>query len=81
MSSACRFCSEGSSAVLFFASASVTFYTEVVRVGNTSITVRVEVFAERVRQRGEIIKVTEATLSFVAIGSDKRPRPVPPEGE
>lgn len=59
----------------------VTFYTEVVRVGNTSITVRVEVFAERVRQRGEIIKVTEATLSFVAIGSDKRPRPVPPEGE
>ncbi|NDA57080.1 MAG: acyl-CoA thioesterase, partial [Betaproteobacteria bacterium] len=33
------------------------------------------------QQRGEIIKVTEATLSFVAIGSDKRPRPVPPEGE
>ena len=52
----------------------VTFYTEVVRVG-------VEVFAERVRQRGEIIKVTEATLTFVAIGADKKPRPVPPEGE
>ena len=59
----------------------VTFYTEVVRIGHTSITVRVEVFAERVRQRGEIIKVTEATLSFVAIGADKKPRPVPPEGE
>lgn len=59
----------------------VTFYTEVIRVGNSSITVRVEVFAERVRQRGEIIKVTEATLSFVAIGPDKKPRPVPPEGE
>lgn len=59
----------------------VTFYTEVVRVGHTSITVRVEVFAERVRQRGEIIKVTEATLTFVAIGADKKPRPVPPEGE
>jgi acyl-CoA thioesterase YciA len=59
----------------------VTFYTEVIRTGNTSITVRVEVFAERVRQRGEIIKVTEATLSFVAIGADKKPRPVPPEGE
>lgn len=59
----------------------VTFYTEVVRVGTTSITVFVEVFAERVRQRGEIIKVTEATLSFVAIGADKRPRTVPPEGE
>ena len=59
----------------------VTFYTEVTRIGNTSITVRVEVFAERVRQRGEIIKVTEATLSFVAIGADKKPRPVPPEGE
>lgn len=59
----------------------VTFYTEVIRIGNTSITVRVEVFAERVRQRGEIIKVTEATLSFVAIGADKKPRPVPPEDE
>jgi acyl-CoA thioesterase YciA len=59
----------------------VTFYTEVIRIGNTSIAVRVEVFAERVRQRGEIIKVTEATLSFVAIGADKKPRPVPPEGE
>lgn len=59
----------------------VTFYTEVIRIGNTSITVRVEVFAERVRQRGEIIKVTEATLSFVAIGADKKPRLVPPEGE
>jgi len=59
----------------------VTFYTEVIRIGNTSITVRVEVFAERVRQRGEMIKVTEATLSFVAIGADKKPRPVPPEGE
>jgi len=59
----------------------VTFYTEVVRVGNTSITVFVEVFAERVRQRGEIIKVTEATLSFVAIGADKRPRAVPPEAD
>jgi acyl-CoA thioesterase YciA len=59
----------------------VTFYTVVVRVGTTSITVFVEVFAERVSQRGEIIKVTEATLSFVAIGADKRPRTVPPESD
>ena len=45
------------------------------RVGNTSITVKVEVFAERFRQQGEYIKVTEATLTYVAIDEQGRPKP------
>ncbi|MCA3131879.1 MAG: acyl-CoA thioesterase [Betaproteobacteria bacterium] len=56
----------------------VSFYSEVARVGRTSITVNVEVFAERGLAR-EVVKVTEATLTYVAVGEDRRPRPVRPE--
>lgn len=56
----------------------LSFYAEVVKVGNTSITVNVEVYAERNRMQTETIKVTEATLTYVAIGEDGRPRTVPP---
>jgi acyl-CoA thioesterase YciA len=55
----------------------LSLYADVVRVGNTSITVNVEVFAERGRGRARIVKVTEATLTYVAIDSSGRPRPVP----
>lgn len=55
----------------------VSFYAEVVRVGRTSITVNVEVYAERGLER-EVVKVTEATLTYVAVGSDRKPRPVQP---
>ena len=48
----------------------------VVRIGTTSITIDVEVYAERL-QPHRIVKVTEATLTYVAIGADGRPRPVP----
>jgi acyl-CoA thioesterase YciA len=54
----------------------VSCYAQVVRVGRTSLTVDVQVFAERNRGGGERIKVTEATLTYVAIGPDRRPRPV-----
>ena len=54
----------------------VSFYAAVVRVGRTSITVNVEVFAERNPAEREVVKVTEATLTFVAIDSQRRPRPV-----
>ena len=54
----------------------VSFYAEVVRVGRTSLTVFVEVYAERQRREEECIKVTEATLTFVAIDEQRRPRPV-----
>src|SRR3954467_14496154 len=42
----------------------LSFYADIVRVGTTSITVRVEVFAERNRWHGEVVKVTEATLTY-----------------
>ncbi len=54
----------------------VSFYAEVVRVGRTSLTVFVEVYAERQRREEECIKVTEATLTFVAIDDQRRPRVV-----
>ncbi len=56
----------------------LSFYADIVRVGTTSITVNVEVYAERNRLQADIVKVTEATLTYVATGSDRKPRPVPP---
>jgi acyl-CoA thioesterase YciA len=56
----------------------VSFYARVCRVGRTSITVDVEVFAQRGLQgRGETVKVTEAQLTYVAIDGQRRPRPLP----
>ena len=58
----------------------VSFYARVLRVGRTSITVDVEVFAQRGRSRDkEVVRVTEAQLTYVAVGEDRQPRPVPPE--
>ncbi len=58
----------------------VSFHADVVRVGTTSLTVDVIVYAERFRDgtHAECVRVTEATLTYVAIGPDRRPRPVPP---
>jgi acyl-CoA thioesterase YciA len=55
----------------------LSFYVDIVRVGNTSITVDVEVYAQRNPADIEVIKVTEATLTFVATGADRKPRSVP----
>ena len=55
----------------------LSLYADVVRIGNTSITVNVEVYAERGRAEARVVKVTEATLTYVAIDQDGRPRPVP----
>ena len=55
----------------------VSFYVDLERVGTTSITVTVEVYAERRPEDPEIVKVTEATLTYVAIDREGRPRPVP----
>jgi len=54
----------------------VSFYANVIRVGRTSITVNVEVFAERNPAEREVVKVTEATLTYVATDAQRRPRPV-----
>ena len=56
----------------------VTFFAKIVRVGRTSITVDVEVYAQRRPDRELTVKVTEATLTYVAVGADGRPREVPP---
>ncbi len=50
----------------------VSCYAEVARVGTTSITIEVEVYVERRRVEAPI-KVTEATLTFVAIDENRRP--------
>ncbi|MBI3773127.1 MAG: acyl-CoA thioesterase [Gammaproteobacteria bacterium] len=55
----------------------VSCYAEVVRIGNTSLTIEVEVFAERNRIEAPI-KVTQATLTFVAVDENRQPRPVRP---
>jgi acyl-CoA thioesterase YciA len=55
----------------------LSFFSRVVRIGRTSISVTVEVFAERFSRQGEYIKVTQATLTYVAIDEQGRPRPIP----
>jgi acyl-CoA thioesterase YciA len=54
----------------------LSFFAVIERVGNTSISVRVEVFAERFRTQGRYIKVTEASLTYVAIDDTGKPRPL-----
>ena len=55
----------------------LSFYSELTRIGRTSMTVKVEVYAERFRSQGRYIKVTEASLTYVAIDDNGQPRPVP----
>lgn len=55
----------------------LSFYAEVVKVGRTSITIDVQVYAERSPPDCTVVKVTQATLTYVATGPDRRPRPVP----
>ncbi|MEK7231393.1 MAG: acyl-CoA thioesterase [Pseudomonadota bacterium] len=55
----------------------VSLYAEIVRVGRTSITINVEVYAQRNPVNEECVKVTEATLTYVAVDSERRPRVVP----
>lgn len=54
----------------------ISCYGEVEKVGKTSITVRVEVFAERRGNMDKVVKVTEATIVYVAIDEKGRPRAV-----
>lgn len=58
----------------------VSFYATVVKIGHTSITVDVEVYVQRDPENPTCLKVTEATLTYVAVGEDRKPRVVPPEG-
>jgi acyl-CoA thioesterase YciA len=57
----------------------VSLYADIVRVGRTSITVDVTVYAQRDPKNTAAVKVTEAVLTYVATDEDRRPRVVPPE--
>lgn len=57
----------------------VSFYAEVVSIGRTSVTVDVEVFAERDPENPVVVKVTEARLTYVALDDKGRKRPMPAE--
>ncbi len=61
-----------------FKSDLVSFYAGVVREGNTSLTVSVEVYSERDPADPVVVKVTEATLTYVAIDDSGKKRPLPP---
>ena len=54
----------------------LSFFAEVTRIGNTSITVQVEVYAERFRSQKNYVKVTEASLTYVAIDDSGKPRKI-----
>jgi acyl-CoA thioesterase YciA len=55
----------------------VSLYAQVEKIGTSSITVHVEAYAHRLLPTEQIIKVTEANLTYVAIDDNGRPRPVP----
>ncbi len=60
----------------------VSFYASIVKIGRTSITVDVSVYAQRGLRQGNdeiCIKVTEAVLTYVAVDENRRPRVVPQE--
>lgn len=59
----------------------LSFYAQLVHVGRTSVTVEVEVYAERIHNQGRYVKVTEATLTYVAIDDAGQPRVLPPENQ
>jgi acyl-CoA thioesterase YciA len=56
----------------------LSFYSKVERIGRTSVTVHVEVYAERNPADLHVVKVTEASVTYVAIDREGRPRPLPP---
>jgi len=59
----------------------VSFYSDIIKVGTTSITVKVEVYVERGQRSpkpGQVVKVTEAILTYVAVDENRKKRPVPP---
>lgn len=57
----------------------ISCYSEVIKIGKTSITVKVEVYAQRNPGNLETIKVTEAELTFVALDENRKPRSIPPK--
>jgi acyl-CoA thioesterase YciA len=55
----------------------LSFFAKLTRIGRTSVTVKVEVFAERFGSQGDYVKVTEASITYVAVDANGKPRQVP----
>ena len=55
----------------------LSFFSSVTRIGRTSVTVQVEVYAENFERQGQYMKVTQALLTYVAIDDQGRPREIP----
>ena len=55
----------------------LSFFSSVTRIGRTSVTVQVEVYAENFERQGQYMKVTQALLTYVAIDDHGRPREIP----
>ena len=55
----------------------LSFYASVEHIGRTSVTVHVEVYAERNPANLQVVKVTEANLTYVAIDANGQPRELP----
>jgi len=55
----------------------VSFYTRTVRIGKTSITVKVDVVANRYDNPNLEIPVTEAEITYVAVDENRKPIPIP----
>ncbi len=55
----------------------VSFYAEIIKVGHTSLTVKVIIYAERRRSEDTCDQVATAHLVYVALDENRQPRPVP----
>jgi acyl-CoA thioesterase YciA len=55
----------------------ISCYADIIKVGRTSITVKVEVYAQRQPSNPQTVKVTEAELTYVALDENRRPRQIP----
>ncbi|TVT45309.1 MAG: acyl-CoA thioesterase [Denitromonas halophila] len=56
----------------------LSFYATIVKEGRTSITIAVEVYAERHPEDPVVVKVTEAKLTYVSVDNEGKKRPLPP---
>jgi acyl-CoA thioesterase YciA len=55
----------------------VSCYADIINTGHSSITIKVEVYAERNPSDKKTVKVTEAELTYVALDENRKPRQLP----
>jgi len=55
----------------------ISCYAEITRTGHSSLTVNVRAYAERMHETHEILLVTQADLTYVAVDDQRKPRPLP----